>query len=289
MEELILSGSGTNFMAMLGALDIILENHSFRDIKRLVGTSMGSIICFLLMIGYTPASIYKVAKHYSFESLHDIGASDLLSFFDNLGLMTGERILKVVQIFMKYKDVSENITFQQLYELSKKKFAVVVYCIDDMQSEEFSYEKTPKMQILTSIQMSISIPILFRPVRYNNKLYVDGGIYDNLPIRFCKNPEKALACMLCTDVFEYNSSNMDILQYIHAIVKGIVHRFTRMNCAEANVTNEHRHILYIKIPYQPVMNFEISQDIKQKLFETGQAQATVFCSVQSTAQVHQSS
>ena len=278
MEELILSGSGTNFMAILGALDVILKKHPFHEIKRLIGTSMGSIICFLLMIGYSPEAIYKVAKGHSFEALHNIGASDLLSFFDNLGLMTGHRILRVVQIFMKYKNISENITFQQLHELTQQELAVVVYCIDDMQTEVFSYENTPKMQVLTSIQMSISIPLLFRPVQYNNKLYVDGGIYDNLPIRFCKHPDKTLACMLCTDMFNYSSTNMNILQYKHAIVKGIIHRFTKINCLEAKIENEERHILYIKIPYQPAMNFEMTEDIKHNLFLTGQAQATSFCS-----------
>ena len=33
--------------------------------------------------------------------------------------------------------------------------------------------------------MSSSIPIVFKPVKFNNKLYIDGGVLDNLSVNIC--------------------------------------------------------------------------------------------------------
>ena len=38
------------------------------------------------------------------------------------------------------------------------------------------------MKVTEAIRISISIPFLFKPVRYENKLFVDGALYDNYPI-----------------------------------------------------------------------------------------------------------
>ena len=41
---------------------------------------------------------------------------------------------------------------------------------------------------------SCSIPLVFKPVRFNNKTYIDGGFFDNLPIKpIRQNSEKLIA------------------------------------------------------------------------------------------------
>jgi len=278
VRELILSGCGTNFTALLGALDVFFTSHDMSHVERFIGTSMGSILCFFFCIGYTPSTVYQVARQYPFTSLHEVNASDLLSFFDNLGLMTGNKIIHVIHTFMKHKNISLDITFEQLHRYSQKQLCVISYCIHDQTSIEFSSDTFPSMPILTSIQMSISIPILFRPVLYNDKYYVDGGIYDILPIRFCKEKEKAFACMLVFNLEVTRTSSIDILQYIQLLMKGIFSRFTQINVSESAFPVS--HILYVKIPYQPIMNYDMQLEIKEQLFESGKKQALDFLSSQ---------
>lgn len=41
------------------------------------------------------------------------------------------------------------------------------------------------MNILIAIRISFSLPILFKPVTYNNIRYIDGGLSNNIPLEFC--------------------------------------------------------------------------------------------------------
>ena len=59
-----------------------------------------------------------------------------------------------------------------------------------METHYFNYEKTPDVKILDALIMSICVPILFKPVTYENKLFVDGGLLSNYPIDYFTNSYK---------------------------------------------------------------------------------------------------
>ena len=50
-------------------------------------------------------------------------------------------------------------------------------------SEIFSHEHTPDMPVAMAIRISMSIPLFFTAIRQRNQIYVDGGIFDNYPIK----------------------------------------------------------------------------------------------------------
>ena len=56
-DTLVLSGGGVNGILELGALQYCNDKNLLSSIKTYVGTSIGSIICYLLIIGYTPVEI----------------------------------------------------------------------------------------------------------------------------------------------------------------------------------------------------------------------------------------
>ncbi|GAF84764.1 unnamed protein product, partial [marine sediment metagenome] len=55
-KSLCLSGGGIQGFQVLGALSSISENSCF-NIEEFVGTSAGSMICYLLSIRYSPTEI----------------------------------------------------------------------------------------------------------------------------------------------------------------------------------------------------------------------------------------
>ena len=46
----------------------------------------------------------------------------------------------------------------------------------------FSNDNTLNMEILITLRISMSVPILFKPVHYENKVWIDGGCLNNFPI-----------------------------------------------------------------------------------------------------------
>ena len=77
---------------------------------------------------------------------------------------------------------NKNITFKDLYEYSGIILEVVTSCISDSSIEYFNYYNSPNMEVWLAIRMSISIPILYTPILYKKKIYVDGGMFNNYAI-----------------------------------------------------------------------------------------------------------
>jgi NTE family protein len=40
------------------------------------------------------------------------------------------------------------------------------------------------MNIKLAIRISMCVPIIFKPIKYNNQIYIDGGLYNNFPINY---------------------------------------------------------------------------------------------------------
>ena len=72
------------------------------------------------------------------------------------------------------------------------------------------------MSVILALQMSISIPICFKPVVYNDKLYIDGATIDNLPWRFVHNQQKAIALSVRSNP---RKKNMHLFDYIESLLE----------------------------------------------------------------------
>ena len=56
-NKIILSGGALKGLLTLGSLQYVYDNNNLNDVTQYIGTSVGSIICFLLSIGYTPVEL----------------------------------------------------------------------------------------------------------------------------------------------------------------------------------------------------------------------------------------
>ena len=61
------------------------------------------------------------------------------------------------------------------------------------------------MSVITAMQISTCIPIIFKPIKYNNYYYVDGGISNNIP--FLKNKKYKNYLLLYVTTIENNLKN----------------------------------------------------------------------------------
>jgi NTE family protein len=48
------------------------------------------------------------------------------------------------------------------------------------------------MSVRLAIRISISVPIVFTPVLYNNNYYVDGGVINNFPMNLIGIVDKSI-------------------------------------------------------------------------------------------------
>lgn len=194
IDTLCFSGGGIKGISFLGAIKY-LEDVDYLDMKNInnyVGTSVGSIISFLYVIGYTSDDLVDFSTKFDFKKFEiEVNCNNFLS---NLGIDSGIKIMTAIKTFLTEKLNMDDISFSELYNLNKKDFKILATNYSTSKLEIFSHEKTPDVSVLLAIRMSIAVPFIFTPVKYNNNYYVDGGVTCNFGL-FCCNKETTLGLM----------------------------------------------------------------------------------------------
>jgi NTE family protein len=194
-DTLCLSSGGVYGIAYIGALDYLIEEKilDLNNLKNFVGTSIGSLILYLIILGYSVKDINNIIIKLNFSKLQtEINIEDILG---NFGINNGTKFLCMLKFFLKKKLNVDDITFNELYIKYNKNFIVIGTNFSKGEEAVFNYINTPDMSIVTAVRISISIPIVFTPVLYNDEYYVDGALTNIFPINHC-NQESTIGINL---------------------------------------------------------------------------------------------
>lgn len=157
---LVLSSGGPRGFAYIGAIEE-LERRGYR-ITSIAGTSIGSLI----------GGIYAAGKLNELKQwLYNLDGWEVFSLMDlSIGknhLMKGDKLIKTIQSIVPEVDIED-------LRIPFKAVATDLYT-----GEEVTFDSGSLFQ---AIRASISIPSLFRPVRYGYRTLVDGGIANTIPL-----------------------------------------------------------------------------------------------------------
>ncbi len=176
-EGLVISSGAIKGFLILGYLDYIYRDIS--SVKYYCGCSVGSYICMLLAIGYTPLEIitYLCTNDISvlFKDLNPLMLKDCY------GMVNVDLMLEYIETMIKYK-IGFVPTFRQLYENFDKTLICPSYNITDNLREYLCVDTHPDMPISVACVMSSNIPFLFSKLEYNGKCYIDGATFDSFPL-----------------------------------------------------------------------------------------------------------
>jgi NTE family protein len=154
----VLSGGGARGFAHLGVARALYEHGIYPDI--ISGVSSGSIAGVFLADGWSPEDIFRYFKDTRIFKISRLG-------LPQDGLLSLDKMKNELDNVLKSKDISE----------LKKPFIVAASNLNTGRIEYFS--EGPASEL---VMASSAIPVLFSPVKIGNDLYVDGGLFDNLPV-----------------------------------------------------------------------------------------------------------
>jgi len=185
INTLCFSGGSTKGFSFIGALKVLIDNNyiDINNIKKYVGSSIGSIMAFLLSINYTPSEIINFLNNTDLSNLGNVFNLEL--FIEKYGFSDAREFIKIVEDLLYNKFKINNITFSDLYKITKNKLLIIGTNFTKGEEEVFSIDTSPNMFVIDAIRISISIPLLFTPVFYNDCYYVDGCVFGNLPFHLC--------------------------------------------------------------------------------------------------------
>ncbi len=175
---LALGSGGARGFAHIGVLKVFGEHGIPIDL--MAGSSMGSLIAALYANNIEPHMMEKLAMHLKRKHWLDI-------IVPNLGFVAGQKIKELIRLLTHGKNIED---------LSKP---LAVVATDIETGERVVFREGPVDQ---AVRASISIPGIFVPERVGDRLLVDGGVIDRVPITVTK--EMGADIVIAVDVAHFD-------------------------------------------------------------------------------------
>ncbi|NNK81610.1 MAG: patatin-like phospholipase family protein [Flavobacteriaceae bacterium] len=160
---IVLSGGGVKAGAHIGVLKALTERKIYPEVVS--GVSAGAIV----------GALYA----------NDVGAEEMLKFFKETPLLKYNFFtLNKPGLFDtdRYREFLEVHFKENNFEALKRALHIVATNLEDGCEAFFNSGK-----LIEPILASAALPPVFSPVKFNNVLYIDGGVMNNFPIEPLQN------------------------------------------------------------------------------------------------------
>ena len=165
---LVLGSGGARGLAHIGAIEA-LEERGY-TISSIAGCSMGSIIA-----GMYAAGQLKEAKEWFLQ----VDKQLILRMMD-INLLSGNSLVKGQKIIQELEKIVPDRPMEQL------NIPCTIVASDMISTEEVVFRSG---SLFEAVRASISIPLFFQPVQIGEKLLIDGGILNPLPLHIVARTE----------------------------------------------------------------------------------------------------
>lgn len=155
-------GGGTRGLAHIGALKAFEENGI--EFDEVAGTSAGSIIAALYAYGLNSSEMYKIAKTLDANEIRTSKIPFVPSKTDGL-----VNIIKNSIGDVHFEDMKRSLT---------------VVAVDVFTGQEIHIRKG---SVAKAVAGSCAVPLIFKPVEFENYLLMDGGLQNNIPSDVVRN------------------------------------------------------------------------------------------------------
>lgn len=269
-STLVLSGGGVKGIVQLGFLhSLLLKNKlQFDKVENFVGTSVGSIICLLLIIGLKPVDI--LSKLCFNENATEL-KSNIFNIIESFGIIDPQNFFKVVEDLV-IEIVGFVPTMSQLYKLYKKHFVLVTHNVSanvlkgEKNTIYIDYLSFPNLPCIDAIRMSCNIPLVFTKFMVDNNYYIDGAVSDNYPIEYAYKNFNGNILGIHINQIQLDKDEMNIFNYIRNLIS-ISYRDN--NYKSVSFLSKRTDTISITSDKENFSALSISSDKKFKLFSLG--------------------
>lgn len=158
--SLVLSGGGARGLAHLGLINVLKERNI--PIDYIAGTSLGAILAAGFAMGFSPENSLQLVKE------HLIKGAEIDFTFPYIAIAKGKNVSDgIAGIF------GDDTRIEDLW--------LNFFCVStDLVSQNLEIHDTGLLW--EAVRSSMSLPFIYPPVAYGDKLLIDGGILNNIPV-----------------------------------------------------------------------------------------------------------
>lgn len=262
-DTLVLSGGGIKGSYFLKNLKLIDNLCGLNNIKNFVGSSVGGIVLYILALGFNINEMIKLFIEINFEKMQNINLQNL---FVNYGLDNGEKFYMFYKLLLQKKFGRESMTFKELYDLTGNYLCFTGTNLNKKCCEYFSPDETPDLDIILGLRITTCIPPYFTPIILNGDYYIDGALYDNLPISYIKlkkwDEKKVIGMILISKEVEYEK-----IEGFDEYLLLILSNFQKI--IEYNIKDLPENVLIIKTEHMSPLSVNKTYEEKIEMLKNG--------------------
>ena len=227
IKNLVISGGGVKIIAIIGVIKYLEEKNLLNNIHKFYGTSAGSLLCLLIILGFSSSEIIKFIETFNMEKIFHVNTDD---FFTNYSICNNNKFEKLIKLFINFKITTndlenidnnfEDITMLELFNKTNKFLTITTISLKQKKAIYIDHLNFPNLPVCKAILMSCSIPLIFQPIPWEDDLYIDGALIDNFPLFTIPHNEVKYTLGLETSInHSINYSCSDIYDYLLNIYK----------------------------------------------------------------------
>ncbi|MFL8937949.1 patatin-like phospholipase family protein [Rossellomorea oryzaecorticis] len=282
----VFSGGGVKGLALIGACQAIEERGL--QLKRVAGTSAGAIIAAFIAAGYKSTEMKNIMEEMDIKKLLDSNALISLPFikwfrvYYRLGLYKGAALENWIEQKLKARGI---YTFADLPEKSLRVIASdlsngrLLVLPDDLEKYGIAPQTFP---VARAVRMSASLPYFFEPVKLRSlegtSLLVDGGVLSNFPMWLfdrenIKKTRPVIGVKLSLNYLQRPKKKINNAIDLYSAL------FQTMKDAHDSryISRKHeKNVIFIPTEGVQTTEFELSNEGKSELFETGKYKGELF-------------
>jgi hypothetical protein len=198
----------------LGLCKFLEKQRILPSIGVYVGCSVGSLICLALLCGCLVSDLLKEFLTKGFEELAEKGTlEEMISrvgFYDKKKLR--EYVISFINRHLNITD-GENLTFEQLKELTGKEFYTISANTDTYELKVYGPKPTPHDLCADAVVASCSIPFVFQGTEIPEGFLVDGALMDPVGLRTAFQYSKPGA-RIFSGFFSFKPTSISILRFL---------------------------------------------------------------------------
>ena len=271
IENLVFAGGGLKGFIHIGVLQILEKNGILTKCKRYCGASIGAFFALLLCIGISVIDIERLFLCIDPKNIVSYHPENLVKLFDKLGCESTDSLKNILHIILEKKTNNPRITMKELYELTNKEVCFSVTNISKQCGEYFNYKTSPDLEVAEACLISMCIPFLFEPRKYQDSYYLDGGIANNFPIDYFQNSQENTIGVSIKDskITEPLPLPSDVISLFLNMYK------TTLTQRTINKHELYQNVICVINDYSPY-EFDIPMSIKMGFIKSGRDSAIKF-------------
>ena len=196
IKHLVCSGGATFGLTAYG---VFKESHKqqlwkIKDIQTMYGCSVGAIMIMMIAVSLqndenANTDCWDVLDKYAidrpWQDVFDLSVVNILNSFYNCGILSFSVYKDMFQSVFRANDIPLSVTWKELYEKIPIEIHIFTVQLNTLDCIDISYKTHPDWNVLESLYMSGSVPILFAPLKKENQIYMDAVLMNEYPLENC--------------------------------------------------------------------------------------------------------